>query len=61
MLWRRGDGRVWGLDGEEDRKERGSEGAATEGARACLGSWSQITEHWTLTSGSQRLLSLRPR
>lgn len=38
--------RVWGLDGEEDRKERGSQGAAIKGARAYLGSWSQIT--WRL-------------
>lgn len=38
VYWRRGYGRVWGLDGEEDRKERGSEGATIQGVRAYLGS-----------------------
>lgn len=34
-----------GLDGEEDGEAGGS-----EGVRACLGSCSQISEDWTLTS-----------
>lgn len=57
MFWHRGDRRVWGLDGEEDRKARGSEGATIEGVRAYLGSLSQITDDLLLTSWSQHLLS----